>query len=1070
MSLPRLSIGRPIAVAMLFLAIALLGAISFGRLPVDLLPDVAYPRLVVYTTYSGAAPQEIERMLSEQVEQAIGTVPGVQKVESVSREGVSLVSARFAWGTDMDFAALGAREKLDALRDRLPERASRPAVLRLDPRSEAILSLSVSADGADLQHLRELSDAVFRRRLEQVDGVARAVVTGGEEREIHVEVDAERLASTGVTLDDVVTALERSNASAPGGTLLRGRYRYSLRTLGELPGADAIREVPLLGGAGAPAGLRVGDVATVSDGVREREAIARHDQREAVGLLVFKNADANTVRVTERVEEVLAQLAEQYPEVRLDVAASQAAFVREAIDNVVKNLLQGAALAFLVLLLFLRDVRYPVAIALAIPLSVIAAFGLMDAFGVSLNLMSLGGLALGVGMLVDNAIVVLENIFRHREQGLGAHEAAVAGAEEVQGAITASTLTTIAVFGPILYLEGVAGELFGALSLAVAFSLLASLFVALTLLPTLAARWGGKTAPDSQYPVLSENAAPDSGPGANLPTGASLITRHPPSASRYFDRIADRYERVLEWALAHKAPVVGGAVAVLGLTVLLGLMLERRVLPLTDDGVFRAKVELPRGTPLEETAALAARLERAFLQDAEVRTVFTHVGRRPAAAGVEEDESGLHTATLEVRLADGSATAAAVARFRPQLDALPPGVVTIETGGATAIGRLLGAGEADVAVRLRGDDLGGAMRAAEQVAARLAGVGALTNVRVGTELGQPEIRVEVERERAESYGIEPGRVVRTVQTYMHGRVATELVEFDRRIPIVVRLPEAERRSLSTLERLELDGVPLRQLLRTETTLAPSEIQRADQARVVTVYADVRGGGIDRAVAEAEAALAGVELPRGLRMEIGGENEEMRKSFRELAFAFALALLLVYGILAAKFESFVHPLIVLGSVPLGLVGAIIALWITGAGLNTLSLIGLVVLAGIVDNDAVVKISFINQLRARGLPLRQAVLQAGRARLRPILMTTMTTMFGVLPMALLGGRGAELRTPLAVSIFGGLLSATVLTLIVLPAVYELVEEWRERRGWGGRVTQDRIPVPAVAEAGEFTTVGR
>ncbi|HEX5727048.1 MAG TPA: efflux RND transporter permease subunit, partial [Longimicrobiaceae bacterium] len=1007
MSLPRIAIDRPVAVAMFFLGVVFLGALSFLRLPVDLLPDVAYPRLVVYTGNPGAAPAEVERFITEPVEQAVSTVPGVQQVESTTREGSSLVTARFAWGTDMDFAALNTRERLDNLRDALPELASRPVVLRTDPRSEPILALSVSGR-RDLPQLKELSEAVFKRRLEQIDGVAQAAVTGGVEREIQVEVDPSRLESFGLTIDDVSRALEAANASAPGGTIRRGRYRYALRTLGEFQAVAEIAEVPLerapgAGGADADAAapasrVLLRDVARVTDGFRERESIARYNGAEAVGLLVFKNAGANTVKVAEQVDATLAQLRREYPEVTLQVATSQAGFISDALANVVQEVVLGGLLAFLVLFLFLREVRYPVAIALAIPISLIATFALLQATGVTLNIMSLGGMALGVGMLMDNSIVVLENIFRHRELGLKARLAAAVGAKEVQRAITASTLTTIAVFGPIVYVEGVAGELLGALALSVAFSLLASILVAVTLLPTLAARWehaGG----------TGRRAGSD-----RVSRGLARVFRTLLDAfDRGFARVAAWYERVLEAGLRRRGRVVAVALALLGVGVAVGASLERSVLPEVDQGGFRARVELPQGTPLERTDAAAARLEAAFRADPAVAAVFTRVGRQQAVAGMDDQESGLNTALLEVRLRPGEETPAALARLRPALAAFPPGTVALETGQATALGRLLGAGEADLAVRVRGEDLDAALAYGAAAVDRLAGVGAVANVRLGTELGQPEVRVEVDRERAAAFGVEPRRVVETVERYMQGDVATDFVDFDRKVPVVVRLPEPARRSLETLETLRVDGVPLRELVRVRTAAGPSEIRRIDQSRVVTVYADVARGGVDDAVAEVRAALAPTPPPHGLRLEIGGENEEMRRGFRELALAFALAVLLVYMLLAAEFESLLHPFIVLLAVPLAAVGATVALWVAGAGINTMSLIGMVILVGIVDNDAVVKVDFINQMRRQGMGRREAIRAAGHARLRPIVMNTVTAMLGLLPMALGIGPGAELQAP-------------------------------------------------------------
>lgn len=1062
MSLPRIAIQRPVAVAMFFLGVVFLGVLSFVRLPIDLLPDVAYPRLVVYTTDPSAAPAEVERFITEPVEQAVSTVPGVQKVESVTREGQSLVTARFAWGTDMDFAALNTREKLDNIRDALPELAARPVVLRTDPRSEPILAVSVAGE-RDLPQLKELAEAVFKRRLEQIDGVAQASVTGGVEREIHVEVDPRALESYGLTIDDVAGALAQANASAPGGTIRRGRYRYSLRTLGELQSVDEIASVPVprppdaggAGGAGAgaapgqplPGQVLVRDVARVEDGFKERESVARYNGADAVGLMVFKNAGANTVGVAREVEKVLAQLRREYPEVTLQVATSQAGFISDALNNVVQEVILGGVLAFLVLFFFLREWRYPVAVALVIPISLIATFALLQATHVTLNIMSLGGLALGVGLLMDNSIVVLENIFRHRELGARAAAAAALGTEEVQRAIIASTLTNIAVFGPIVYIEGVAGQMLGALALSVSFSLIASIVVAVTLLPAMAARWDEGTEADGtrRHGWL-----------------ATQMARPLDAFERWFERLTGRYERLLETGMRHRGRTMAVALVLLvtGLWILASL--PRSVLPEVDQGSFRARLELPRGTPLEVTADGAARLERAIRADPAVAAVFTRVGRQAAVAGMDESESGLNTATLEVRLKDGQRTAPALRRLRPRLGGFSAGAVTLETGQATQLGRLLGAGESDLSVRVRGEDLDAALAYAGQVRARLLSVPSVANVRVGTELGQPEVRVEIDRERAAAYGIEPRRVAESVEAYMKGKEATQLVDFDRKVPIVVRLPEAARRSAETLELLRVDGVPLRELVHVRTASGPAEIRRVDQGRVVTVLADVAGGaGVSRSVEAVRGALSSMPPPHGLRAEIGGENEEMRKGFRDLALAFSLALVLCYMLLAAEFESLLHPFIILLAVPLAAFGAAVALWVGGAGINTMSLIGIVILVGIVDNDAVVKVDFINQMRREGMERHQAIRAAGHARFRPIVMNTITAMLGLLPMALGIGAGGELQAPLAMAVFGGLMSATALTLVVIPVSYDLLEELNEHiRGWLRRPSAAARPAPVPA----------
>jgi hydrophobic/amphiphilic exporter-1 (mainly G- bacteria), HAE1 family len=1015
----------------------------------------------------------------------------------------------------MDFAMLNLRERLDELRDELPETATRPRILRVDPESEPIMVLSVTGAG-DLWTSKELAETVFRRRLEQLEGVAQATVTGGLDREIQVDVDPELLEAYGLGIGDVETALRLANVQAPGGTIMQGRYRYPLRTLGEFQTVEEIGEVVVgrqqtgaaVGGvAGAPGGtgfrlVRVRDVARVVDGYAERESEAHYNARESVGLLVFKEAGSNTVRVAREVEASLEQLREEFGGVSLDVASSQAGFISESISNVVQALVFGGILAFLVLFLFLRDTRYPVAIALAIPISVVGTFALMEAFGVSLNIMSLGGLALGVGMLVDNSIVVLENVFRQREAGLSAMAAAAAGAEEVQGAITASTLTTISVFGPIVYVEGVAGELFRDLSLAVAFSLLASLLVALTLLPALAGRF--------RDPGTVERAPRPVDP---MPQGAwsrgwwllrrtllfpfwmlrliwevggqllgfwwrnvsavahRLSTPVLDGFDRGFARFAQGYHRVLDAALDRRGVVLTLSVLALGGAVGLGTVLDRDLLPRVDQGAFDVRLELPEGTTLAATSATARELEEILMGDEGVQTVFSRVGKDVQSYAAGDEATGLHTALLQVRVRDDASTEDVLERFRPVSDRYPVGTVTVEAGGATALGRVLGGTEADVAVRIQGEDLDLAFQYADEVQRRLAVVPSLSSVRVGIERGQPELQVEIDREAAAGYGIDPRVIAETVEKAMRGAMATEFVDFDRKIAVMVRYPEELRTRRETLEGIRIEGVPLRQLAIIQEAMGPSEIRREEQGRVVTVFADVLSGGLDRGIDTVEEVLASLPPPGDLRVEVGGENEEMRRSFRDLSFAFALALLLVYMILAAQFESFVHPATILIAVPLALVGAVFGLFVTSQGLNTMSLIGMVILVGIVVNDAIVKVDFIVQARARGAAIREAVLEAGRVRLRPIIMTTVTTVLGLLPMALGIGRGADLRAPLAISVIGGLLVATALTLIVIPVVFSLVEETRmkaaERLGLG--LTVRGAPLETAPGSGRGTAPG-
>ena len=968
----------------------------------------------------------------------------------------------------MEFAMLHVRERLDNLVGSLPESAERPVILTSDPTNDPIISLAIT--GANLAELRDLSDAVFKRRLEQLDGVAMAAITGGPIREIQVEVDAGQLSVNDVTIAQVTVALDRANYSAPGGSIRRGRFRYSLRTLGEFQSVEELEDVVVARPAGGGV-VRLRDVARIFEGEADRETVARFNGEPAIGLLVYKEAGSNTVRVADQVGEVLAQLQEEFPEVGIEVASSQATFIADAISNVVQALLFGGVLAFLVLFLFLRDPRYPVAIGLAIPISVMAAFALCYLADVSLNVMSLGGLALGVGMLVDNSIVVLENVFRHREEeGLDAASSASVGANEVAGAITASTLTTIAVFGPVLYVKGVAGALFTDLSLAVAFSLLASLLVALTLLPVMAARVGRKGAAGAgrdrdargeitgwlpirvvrkvgramhralQFIVDSVRIT-FSDLFRAIGRILALISRPLLDVfDRAFAVFTVRYERSLEWALEHRGSVLSVAFGALAAAIVFGQFLPRGLMPEVDEGAFRVELNLPVGTPLEVTADAAARLEASLLEMDGVEAVFSRVGRAREAELATRELTGLNSAALDVRLTEGQRRVTEVVdEFRSvvQVRGIDPRTVSIETGRATSLGRAIGLGDADVAVKVRGQELDSLVKVADQVLLRIRDLPRIADARIDLQLTQPELEIEVNRAAAARYGLSVTQVADAIEAYLRGAETDRpYTEFSEKIDIRVRLPEGERQALADVMMLTLDGVPVRELVTAREGYGPVEIRRSEQNRTVQVLADIRGGGIASAVESIEAAVADVPLPPLTAMRVGGENEEMRESFRSLLFAFGLALFLVFLIMAAKFESLVQPIVVLVSVPLAAIGAVVALALARDGLNAMSGIGLVILIGIVVNDAIIKVDFINQKRAEGASKRLAILEAGRLRLRPIVMTTITTVFGLLPMALGWGTGADLRAPLAVAVIGGLISATFLTLIVVPVVYSLL----------------------------------
>ena len=1078
MHLSELVIKRPVAVVMFYLGILLLGAVSLSKLSVDLLPDLSYPKLTIRTNYPDAVPEEVERIITEPIEQVVSTVPGIRRIQSISREGLSLVILEFTWGQNMDFASLHVREKLDGLGRSLPQEAGKPTIIRLDPASQPIMALSVS--GKNLVSMKELSRDVFKRRLEQIHGVALAEVVGGMEREIQVSVDRIKLETLGLTINEIAMAIGSANMDLPGGTILKGRYRYSLRTLGTFQRPEDIESV-VVGHKSDQSLILLRDVASVQQGFKERENITHYNGEESIGLLLQKEAGANTVRVSGMVKEVIAELKKEYPDVPIVIAHDQANFISLAIRNVLQAIVLGSVLAFLVLFLFLHELRNPVSIAVAIPISIIATFILLYFTNVSLNLMSLGGLALGVGMLVDCSIVVLENIFRHREEGKTIDTAAVTGTKEVAMAVTASTFTTIAVFLPVLYVKGVAGQLFRDQALTVTFALVASLFVSLTLLPILASRLSGRPSPigfDEDWEIkksrifqkrpLSWIAFPFRWIFSKLGLGLKWIVKSSfqflvkqitviartlqKITNPLFKRIdgglqllASRYERILIRALEHKLRTLGIMLLILLVTFIIGLTLPRELIPKVDQGEFSLDILLAPGTSLIGTETFVLEVEKEILREDGVLDVFSNIGLVHHQTSSQLEQVGMNRAGIRVRMKPGESSRAMMQKLRRRYLSTSDMKITFSSG-ETVLSQILGSTEGDVIIKVSGDDMDVLLDVLEQTRERCAVVSGITDLRSDYEEGRPEYRIVIDREVAGRYGLSVIRIARFLQNNLTGNLASQFKDFDRKIDIRVRPKLKDRNSLDKLLNALIPvgsgSIPVREVVQIHATPGPTEIHRENQARVLSLYANVSGKSLGQTVQEIERRLSDIPTSERYRITVGGAKEEMAVSYRSLLVAGLLAIALVYMIMAAQFESLLHPLIIIFSIPMAAVGTTWLLFITGQSFNVISLIGIVVLVGIVVNDAIVKIDFINQERKRGQHVLEAVIEAGKKRFRPIIMTSVTTILGLLPLAIGLGQGAELQRPLALAIIGGLFTSTVLTLIVIPVIYSLTARKGER----------------------------
>ncbi|HEU4570099.1 MAG TPA: efflux RND transporter permease subunit [Gemmatimonadales bacterium] len=1032
MSLTSAAVRRPVTTLAATLALCLLGAVSLERLPVSLLPDVALPVLTIRTSYPGAAASEVSRLVAEPVEEAIAATPGLVELRSVSRVGEVTTTARFAWGTDMAATTLGVRERLDNARGQLPSEAERPTLLTSDPGERPIAVLAVTGPG-DLRSLARTAKEVHARRLEQLDGVASVAVVGGPEDEIRVEVDPDRMRALGLSPQDVAVALQDANASAPGGTIRRGQFRFAVRTLSEFQDLGEIRHTPV---GPARSGIVLGDLATVTLTTAEPETMTLLDGKGAVGLVVYKDAGANTVAVTQTMEEVVQELERSFPDVHLTVVAAQARFVNDALSNLVQEIVVGGLLSLLVILVFLKDLRASLAISAMVPLSVLVSLVLLQLWDVTINVLSLGGLALGVGLLVDNAIVVAEAAGTKVEEGMAPEEAAVVGTDEVAAPLIAGTLTTLLVFGPIVFVRGLAAALFRDLSISVVASVGASLILALTLMPVMMR--------GSRGPKV---AGRGSWIGRRMPWLVERLRQADGALGRLGQWLIHYYEICLDWSLDHPKRVVGISVGLTLATVLVTLELPREVLPQVDEGLVVAQMQLPEGTAIEETARQVGRVEEAAraLGSSEV---YARVGRatdEEILSGAEPGSSA--TAQLIIPVPDGKDAARFARDLRASVPDLAQGALALDLAGQSEFGSLIGREGRTVRVEVSALVPEVAERYADTVRHALRALGTLADVRDAFAGTQPQVEIQLERDRLAERGISPDAVGDALAGGLGGVKATDFRETDRRTPITVRLAGASNEDLQAALATPVRGIPVSQLVRVKEVRAPVEVVRVDQRPVTMVEAVVERGGTARASAQVTSALHRLTPPAGVTWRVAGADAEQQRTTDELLLVAVLATALVFLVLAGEFASFTVPLLVMLTVPLAAVGGILFLWMTGQSLNAVSLIGIVVMVGLADNEAVVKLEAIRKFRADGHGIREAIHLGSRARLRAIAMTSLTTVTGVLPLLFGWGSGGELYIPLAAGVVGGSVTALAVTFFLLPSMYKVMEERAARKRVAG-----------------------
>lgn len=1003
------AVRRRVTIFMFAIAVAAFGFVGYKRLAIELFPDITYPSLTVQTDFPDTAPQEVEYLVTRPVEEAVGVLRGLQSIHSVSRPGVSEVTLEFDWGSDMDMLSMEVREKLDRLI--LPEESEDPIVLRYDPSLDPIVRLALSGPG-DLVEMRRLAEKKIKPDFETILGVAAAQIKGGLEDEVQIDIDQERLAALNIPIDRVRQVVGVSNVNLPGGALRGEASQFLIRTVNEFDTVEEIGDLIIQQNENGIVRLR--DVAAVQMGTKEREEITRVNGKECVEVALFKEGDSNTVTVSRLVAERIAEWRGKVPEgYAMTVLFDQSDFVRQALGEVRSAALIGGLLTILVLFAFLRDARSTLIIATSIPLSVIATFLVMYRMDISLNIMSLGGLTLGIGMLVDNSIVVLESIFRKKTTGHTLVRSAVDGTSEMGPAITASTLTTVAVFLPIVFVEGVAGQLFKDQALTVTISLLASLVVAVTMIPMLSALGANVKDTRAIKPVADT---------------ALVMTLG------WFSRAYDRFVR---GALRRRWITLATAFGLFALALFSLRWIGTELIPPLSEGEFFFEVNMPEGTSLAATDRVIGQMEQAAAGDPAIEYYYSTVGSRLIAGGMSLNTKGEHLGQVNIAMKDRSdqdAETATAEDLRRGFEVIPD--LDVKFGRPSYFSL-----KTPVEVVLFGDDLEDLRTYSLELAQDLRAIDGLVDVRSSLEAGNPEIQVVFDRRKLASLGLDMGTLSETLRSRVQGVVPTRFKEEDRQIDVRIRNQESHRSSVADVRNLVLPGASgetIRLLSVADVALdrGPAEIHRLQQQRAAVISANLEDRSLGSAIRDVERVIAATPPPAGITTELAGQNREMEKSFASLRFALTLAIFLVYLVMAATFESFIHPFIVLFTIPLALVGVVAGLLATGTTITVIVLIGAIMLSGIVVNNAIVLIDAVNRLRRAGLDKFEAVVRAGHLRLRPILMTTLTTVLGLLPMALAFGEGSELRAPLAITVGWGLFLSTLLTLVVIPAAYMVV----------------------------------
>jgi HAE1 family hydrophobic/amphiphilic exporter-1 len=1016
--LVEFSVSKRVTITMVILIVMVFGFLSLSRLPLEMMPDISFPTITVVTQYSGVAPQEIERLVTEPLERTVSSVSRVKKVSSASSEGFSTISVEFEWGTNLDYAAQDIRDFIGRIKDYLPDGVQEPMVLKFDMSQLPVMLVGVSGI-PDSYKLRKFLEDNVQQRLQRLDGVAQLQVMGGRTREIQIAIDPLRLKGKSLAIDNVINMLRAQNMNTPAGYFTSYNTDYLLRAMGEFRNLDDIRN-SIVGAAPDGTPVRLYEIAEVIDTYKESRSMIRMNGESSVFLIASKQSGGNTLKVSEKLNKEITKINKEFPQLKFYTVFDQGNPVKRVMKSTTREVIIGGFLAVLLLLIFLGNIRPTLIIAVAIPLSIITTFIVLYAAGFTLNLMTLGGLALGIGRLVDDAVVVIESIFRHLENGETPANAARRGASEVSMAIAASTFTTIIVFLPMLFSQGLAGQLTRGLCLTIAFALLASLFVAFTIVPML----------------------------------SSVFFRKPKKdPAAWFKGVKSWYVRQLDMVLRHPALTVWSTAGIVVLSIVVGaLFVGKELMPASDRGMIAMRVELPQGTTLEESGSLCKQVQQMLQSVPEVKYVGEMIGRDDQMGGGGGGHGGGPTgpngAQMFVRLLDPELRHRSQQEIenyiRERLPILNNGKITIMSMGG------FGSGSGKpVSIHVYGNDLKTLRDISQNIADIIGGVPGLKDIESSFSKARPEFHFSIDRQKALLYGLAPYQVQTALEAANLGIVSTQLRTGEDEIDLRVILNKRFRADLEYLRQFPLKTptgaiIPLSQVATLTEEQGPVTIDRDNKFRVGIVDANLAGRPLGGVVKDIKAKLASVEksLPDGYSLEFKGEFEDMQDAFGQLLLALLIAILLIYMIMASQFESLVHPFVIMFTIPLAAIGVVWILLLLGKTLSIVTFMGIIILVGIVVSNGIVMIDYVNQVRERGTSVHDALLEGCQTRLRPVIITAAATIVGMIPMAFFSGAEGSQMSPMALAVIGGLISSTLLTLFVIPVVYQYIDRFS---GW-------------------------